>query len=238
MKPFSRSLPERPDLVRFVLEGHRRVRMVPVAQHAQPPEVGLLLHDLLVRVGAREPLRFLDRDVLAVRLLDLHLDRHAVAIPARHVRRVEARERLALDDDVLQDLVDRVADVDVVVRVRRAVVQHEARPARRRRPDGLVDLLLLPLLDPGRLALREIAAHRKPRVRQIERGLVVELSIRLACVGVAFVKWRSEKASARQRTRRAEIVARRLDVAGDLPRRARRSRRSAPRRAACARTRR
>jgi hypothetical protein len=35
----------------------------------------------------------------------------------------------ALDDDVLEDLVDRVADVDVAVGVGRAVVQHEARPA-------------------------------------------------------------------------------------------------------------
>jgi hypothetical protein len=61
-------------------------------------------------------------------LLDLVLDRQAVAVPARHVGRVEAGQRLGTDDDVLEDLVHRVADVDVAIGVRRAVVQHEARP--------------------------------------------------------------------------------------------------------------
>ena len=47
-----------------------------------------------------------------------------------HVRRVEARHRPRLDDDVLQDLVERVADVDLAVGVGRPVVQDElaARP--------------------------------------------------------------------------------------------------------------
>ncbi len=56
---------------------------------------------------------------------DLVLDRQAVAVPARHVGRVEAGQRLRADDDVLEDLVDRVADVDVAVGVGRAVVQDE-----------------------------------------------------------------------------------------------------------------
>src|SRR3546814_4836671 len=53
------------------------------------------------------------------------LDRQAVAVPARDVGRVEAGQVLRLDDDVLEDLVDRVAEVDRAVRVRRPVVQHE-----------------------------------------------------------------------------------------------------------------
>jgi hypothetical protein len=67
--------------------------------------------------------------VLAVGLLDLVLDRQAVAVPARHIGRVETGQRLGADDDVLEDLVHRVADVDVAVGVGRAVVQHEARAA-------------------------------------------------------------------------------------------------------------
>ncbi len=143
-------LAERADLVGLVAKVHRRVRMVPVAQHAEPLEVLLLPLDLLGRVGAAQPLRFRGRQVLAVRLLDLHLDRHAVAIPARHVRRVEARQRAALDDRVLQDLVDGVADVDVAVRVRRAVVQDEARAARAtRRGSPRRRDCVLPRLDPA-----------------------------------------------------------------------------------------
>jgi hypothetical protein len=65
------------------------------------------------------------RQVAAVQLLDGVLDRQAVAVPARCVERVEAFQLAALDDHVLEDLVDRVADVDLAVGVRRAVVQDE-----------------------------------------------------------------------------------------------------------------
>ena len=47
----------------------------------------------------------------------------AVAVPARHVRRVEAQHVAGLDDEVLEDLVERRADVDLAVGVRRPVVQ-------------------------------------------------------------------------------------------------------------------
>ncbi len=151
--------------------------MLPVAQHPEPLELRLLPGDLLRRVRAAQLQRFLDRQVLAVRLLDLHLDRHAVAVPARDVGRIESRHRPALDDQVLQDLVERMPDVDVGVGVGRTVMQHEARSSRAGLPNGLVDLVLLPLADPARLALREIAAHRKRRVGQIERRLVIGLRI-------------------------------------------------------------
>jgi hypothetical protein len=52
---------------------------------------------------------------------------------------------LRLDDDVLEDLVDRVADVDLAVGVGRAVVQHEARAVqmniRGREADGATALV-------------------------------------------------------------------------------------------------
>ena len=174
---FFEHLAKRADLVGLVLVGHGRVRVVPVAQHAQPLELFALVVDLFGGIGAGESLRLRGGQVLAVRLLDLHFDRHAMAIPTGHVRRVEAGEPSALDDDVLQDLVDRVADVDVAVRVRRAVVQDESRAAFRGRANRLVDLALLPIPDPARFPPREIAAHWKRRVGEIERGLVVGFGI-------------------------------------------------------------
>ncbi len=60
-----------------------------------------------------------------------------------------------------------MADVNIVVRVRRTVVQDEPRATGRCDADGLVDLRLLPLLDPAGLALREVPAHRETRVRQV-----------------------------------------------------------------------
>ena len=51
-------LAQRADLVGLVPVRHRRVRMVPVAEHAEALEVRLLPHDLLVGVGAREAAAF------------------------------------------------------------------------------------------------------------------------------------------------------------------------------------
>ena len=102
--------------------------------HAEALEIRALHVDLRERVlAARLPERA-RVELLAPRgqrFLDLVLDRQAVAIPARHVRRIEAVERARLDDDVLQHLVDRVADVDRAVRVRRTVVQDERRSSAR-----------------------------------------------------------------------------------------------------------
>ena len=70
-----------------------------------------------------------------------------------------------------------MADVDVAVRVRRAVVQNEARATLRGRANRLVDLALLPIANPARFPARQIAAHRKRGVGEIERGLVVGFGI-------------------------------------------------------------
>ena len=174
-----KDLRERADLAGLVDEVHRLVRIVPVAEHAQAPETRLLLLDLLAGVGACLLHHFGGGQRLAELLFDLDLDRHAVAVPARHVDGVEAREIARLDDHVLQDLVDRVAEVDVAVRVRRAVVQDELFAATARGADLLVDLLVLPFLDPRRLALGQVAAHRERRVEQVDRVFRLRLGVGL-----------------------------------------------------------
>src|SRR3546814_16098164 len=74
---------------------------------------------------------FYDRHVVlvlaagAVLLLDLPLDRQAVAVPAGHVDGLPPGHVLRAVDDVLEDLVQRVADVQVAVRVGRPVMQDE-----------------------------------------------------------------------------------------------------------------
>ena len=59
--------------------------------------------------------------------LDFVLNRHAVTVPARYIRCIKARHRARFDDDVLENFVHRVTDVNVTVRIRRAVVQNEFR---------------------------------------------------------------------------------------------------------------
>ena len=176
--PLREELRERPDLVGLAPVRHGREGVVPVAEHAQALEILLLPLDLLGGVGAAQALRLLHRQALPVALFDLALDRHAVTVPARHVHRVESRHVARLDDDVLEDLVDRVAEMDIAVRVGRAVVQDEFRPAAARLADPPIDVPLLPFLYPMRFAPGQIAAHRKGRVRKIQGFLVIGLVLR------------------------------------------------------------
>ena len=101
-------------------------------------------------------------------LFDLVLDRQAVAVPARHIGRIESGLGFGADDDVLEDLVDRVPDVDVTVGVRRAVVQDELGTAGRNLSQLLVALLRLPLGQPARFAPGQIAAHGERGIEQID----------------------------------------------------------------------
>lgn len=96
-----------------------------------------------------------------------------MAIPARDIRCIEAGQIFRLDDDVLEDLVDRMAEVDLAVRIRRAVMQHEQRPPRGIGTQLRVEALALPALQHRRLALGQVAAHRKFRRRQMKSGFVI-----------------------------------------------------------------
>ncbi len=164
---------ERAQLAGLVGEVHRLVGMLPVAEHAQALEVGHLLADLRGGVGTALGLHVVAAELAAEFLLDRVLDRQAVAIPARRVLRVVAHQLTGLDDHVLQDLVDGVTHVDLAVGVRRPIVQHEQRLAHAGGAQALVAAFLVPLLNPARLALGQVAAHRERGVGEVERGPVV-----------------------------------------------------------------
>ncbi len=166
---------EQAQLARLVRLVHGLVGVVPFAQHAQALEVLHLQADLLGGEGAALGLHFIAAQVAAVQLLDLVLDRQAVAVPAGHVARVQALQLARLDDHVLQHLVDRVADVDLAVGVGRAVVQDEFLAPGAGGAQALVQAALVPLLHPARLALGQVAAHGEGRVGQVERLAVVGL---------------------------------------------------------------
>ena len=161
------------DFVCFRVEAHRAVRIVPIAEHAQTLEVGALQIDLFRCVGAGKTLGLVDGKVLPVELFDLDFDRHAVAVPARNVGGLEAFERLFLEDDVLQDLVDGVAEVNRAVRIGRAVVQNELLRVAARIDNAVVNLSFFPAANPRGFALGKVSSHREGRIRQIERILLV-----------------------------------------------------------------
>ena len=172
---------EAPDLAedrRLARQIHGGIALRPVAQHAQPAELALLHAHPMLGIGAALGAEFQQRHRVlvllggAILLLDLPFDRQPVAVPARDVVGVIAAHLPGAVHHVLQDLVQRRADMQVAVRIRGAVMQDEARPA-------LLGAQLAPdihLLPPGqhpRLLLRQVAAHRERRVRQEHRAAIV-----------------------------------------------------------------
>ena len=119
---------------------HGGVGMIPVADDAEPLEFLALHVEPVPGIGAAFPAERHHRGGIpeirlrlalgaVVLFLDLPFDRQAVAVPARHVVGIEAEHLLALGHHVLEDLVQRMPDMDVAVGVGRAVMQHEFRPA-------------------------------------------------------------------------------------------------------------
>ena len=109
-------------------------------------------------------------------------DGQAVAVPAGHIRRIEAGQRFAADDDVFQDFIDGVADMDVAVGIRRAVVQDEFRAAGGFFAQFLVAFLFLPLFDPAGFAFGEVAAHGERGFVQVDGfGIIGFIAHGLLC---------------------------------------------------------
>ena len=82
-----------------------------------------------------------------------------MAIPARHVGRIESRHGLRLDDEILQALVQGGAHVDGAAGVRRAIVQNVLRCAFAGLANALVDSHLLPAFEHFGLVLGQVSLH-------------------------------------------------------------------------------
>ena len=93
------------------------------------------------------------------------LDRQTVTIPTRHKRGIETAHGLGFDDDVLKHFLHGMADMNIAVRIRRAVVQNIFRFAVAGGAQFSVQIHFLPTLERFRLACGKIRLHRKIRVR-------------------------------------------------------------------------
>ena len=186
--------------LRLGRECHRRVGMRPVPLHAEPLEL-LALHvePVLRERAALRPERLHRDGVLEVRLglslghvllLDLPLDREAVAVPARHVVRVVPEHLLRARDEILEDLVERVADVDVAIGVGRAIVEYEFGSSLGALAQLVVEAGFGPPLQHRGLHLREPGPHREWRFGQ-EQGFAP-----VARVGRRLGHWIASEAHA------------------------------------------
>ncbi len=167
---------EFPQDPRLVVERHGPVRVFPVPQDPESPELLPLDVDELRGVVAAETSLLLrgDRFLPAPQgFVYLVLDRQSVAVPPGDVLRPGAGHASVLDDDVLQQFVESVSDVDMAVRVGGAVVEDELRvsPALLHHP--VIQAFVFPPGKDFRFSLRQIRAHREPGLREVQRGFVV-----------------------------------------------------------------
>jgi len=161
---------------RLVAGGHRQVGMFPVAEDAETSEFLALDVDPLLGVGAAllADLRLVHLALFAAEfLVDLELDRQAVTVPAGHVGGVEALHALALDDHVLENLVQGVADVNVAVGVGRAVVEDEFGPVAGVLLQLSVEAELVPAGEHLRFPFRQVGAHGEIGEGKVEGLFVV-----------------------------------------------------------------
>ncbi len=158
---------------------HGQIGVIPIARTAEALEfVALHIHPMFGK-GAALAAELDNRHVVlvlalgAIFLFDLPFDRQAVAIPARHVVRVVAEHLLRAGDQIFQDLVERMADMDIAIGIGRPVVQDEFRPAGGSLAQQAVEVDLGPTRQDLRLLFGQAGAHRKIRQRQIERFRVI-----------------------------------------------------------------
>ena len=159
-------------------EIHRRVGVVPVAGAAEALELGALDAQPVGREGAAFGAERVDGDIVlvlalgAILLLDLPLDGQAVTVPAVNVGRVAAEHVLRTGDEILQDLVEGGAEMDVAVGIRRAVVDDEFRPAGGGFALALVEVDPVPAGEPFGLGLGQAGLHGELGLGQEDRVLV------------------------------------------------------------------
>ena len=151
----------------------RQIRMLPIAVDAKALEpLALNIDEALgpfatefAHFGLRKFFHFLGAELL----FHLVLDRLAMAVPARDVRGEITALGMRFDNEVLEDLVESMADVNRSVRIRRAVMQDERLAIFVLLQNTVIDILLDPLLQALRLVLGQVRPHREVRLGQVHR---------------------------------------------------------------------
>ena len=105
----------------------------------------------------------------------LQLDGQTVGIKAGHIGSLIALHVLVADDDILDDLVQGRAHVDVAVCIRRAVVQDKLGLAVVVLDEVVVQVVVLPVLEHDRLLFGQTGTHLKQSLGQIQRTVVLRL---------------------------------------------------------------
>ena len=161
----------------FCVEIHRQVRFGPIAGDAQTLEFITLNVDPTFCEFPAFGAEIIDWDfvfvfaLLAVLFFDLPFNRKPVTIPARDVSAVKAHHLMAAHDHVLDRFVQRVTDMQVAVRIGRAIMQAEHLAARLR-TKPVINPDLFPMGQPFRFTLGQASAHREISFGEVQRVFV------------------------------------------------------------------
>ena len=82
---------------------------------------------------------------------------------------------LRFDDEILEDLVERGAEVNAAVGVGRPIVQHVGGASGARGANLLVEIFLFPALDELGLGLRQVGLHGEGGLGQIDSLLQIHV---------------------------------------------------------------
>ena len=185
---------------RLVLGVHGGVGLFPAAEATQANELLTLQVEVLLGVlaaGAADGNRVHLKLLAAELLVDFDLDGETVAVPAGNVGGVEASHGFRLDDEVLQRLVQGVAQVDGAIGVGRAIVQNVAGRASMGGADLGVKIAaglgaLGPRGEAQGLVQGQIGLHGEGGLRKVQGGferlwLSYACGLRFGCFGHSFL---------------------------------------------------
>ena len=156
--------------------GQGQIRVFPVAYNAQTLELLSLGVDMLQCKFLTLITEILVADLMSIQAKCsncLTLNRKAMGIPARNIRSLKASHILITDNEVLQNLVQRMTQMQIAVCIGRAVMQNEQRLALILLHQCIIDVVLFPFGQKFRLALRKTSAHRKISLRKIDCLIVI-----------------------------------------------------------------
>ena len=153
-------------LLRFQMRVEGDIAVSEITDNAHTDEVFLLDFDPFLRVSQallaefqRSHVRTIFTGVFEYGVFD----RQTMGIPARYIDGFIASHVVVSDDDIFQGFIQRMADVDLAIRIRRAIVQYEGRCAFFLSLfDSLfIQMILLPEFYEARFLFRKVAAHRE-----------------------------------------------------------------------------
>ena len=166
----------------FVPFAHGQVGILPLAKDAEAFEF-LTLN--LNPVGSISPAGLADLPLghlplfVAELLVDHQFDRQTMTVPAWHIRGIKTAHASALDDDILENFIEGMADMGMAVGIRRAIVEDKGRTILSGGFNLAVKPHPFPLLEEFGFTLREVGAHREVGIRQVESLFIVHALLQL-----------------------------------------------------------